>query len=197
MLKVHFIKIFFLLKNVFWTSHILTLWSPVSLARGPQCSAARAGRARHDRRRQAQAGRPGGGAPGRGRAWGFGAAGEAVAVAVAKPVLPTPVFPQHSWFLGGSAWQKQTQRGRRGLTEGLHRWRTEREQRQKGNRKQNGRLPTAPRASSHLSATCPGRHGTTLLCHLGSALKSLQRLFHWPRLCLHCSLRPLVPAPAP
>jgi len=28
-----------------------------------------------------------------------------------EPVLPTSVFLQHSRFLGGSAWQKQTQRG--------------------------------------------------------------------------------------
>lgn len=33
-----------------------------------------------------------------------------VQVAVAEPELPH-LCPQHSWFLSGSAWQKQTQRG--------------------------------------------------------------------------------------
>lgn len=38
-----------------------------------------------------------------------------------EPVLPTSVFPQHSWFLSGSAWQKQTQWGEERVNHrGLH-----------------------------------------------------------------------------
>lgn len=72
MLKVHFIKFFFLLKHVFWTSHILTLWAPVSRERRPQGSGP--GQAR-------SAGRGGSGqAAGRRPGLGLRSAGDVVAV---------------------------------------------------------------------------------------------------------------------
>lgn len=158
MLKVHFINFFFLLKHVFWTSHILTLWAPVSREKGPQGSGP--GQAR-------SAGRGGSGqAAGRRPGLGLRSAGETwwwrCRWRWREPELPH-LCPQHSWFLSGSAWQKQTQRGRRGLTRactgGGH-------GKGPGSRKKTGsgtEGPSRPPPSTHWhlhSARLPGRHGT-------------------------------------
>lgn len=100
MLKVHFIKKFFLLQNVFWTSPFVTLWRSSLICQRPGVRLCSRGRARF-------AG-PGGGRPrlssqegptGRG---GPGSSKLQVTVVVVGACAPTSVFPQQSWLLSGS-----------------------------------------------------------------------------------------------
>lgn len=203
MLKVHLIKkkFFFLLKNVFWTVTSRPSGVPVSSPQPGQGSLCKTwwwqAQAKQPRGvLQAEAG-PGSSKLQVRRWWWW------------KPVPPTSVFPQHSWFLSGSAWQKQTQRGEERVNQrGLHE--VEEMERKHGSRTEG---PSQPLLSTLLwlaplsahgplpivtsgSGICSGRHkdrqkDPPWFINLGFNSKGsavTYWLSYWTMLCLHCFL---------